>query len=106
MISTKGGNRSKERAKEMTEGQEIRATHEEVEEFVGKLRGFNDSLDPAGQAMLGTILDGAVAGESGGYAARVKFADQGGQKPWEDLVGWIEGQGEGETQGFLIKRGF
>lgn len=50
----------------MSEGQEIRASHEEVEEFVGKLRGFHDALDPAGQAMLGTILDGAVAGETGG----------------------------------------
>ena len=90
----------------MTEEQEVRATHEEVEEFVSKLRGFNDSLDPAGQAMLGTILDGAVDAESGGYALRVKLADQGGPKPWEDLIGWIEDQGEGETQGFLVKARF
>jgi hypothetical protein len=88
----------------MAEEQEIRATHEEVEQFVSKLQGFNDSLDPAGQAMLGTILDGALAAESGGYHVRVRFADQGGPKPWEDLVGWIESQGEGDTQGFGIKR--
>jgi hypothetical protein len=87
----------------MSEEQEVRATHEEVEQFVSKLRGFNDSLDPAGQAMLGTILDDAVAGESGGYATKVRFADQGGHKPWEDLVGWVEGQGDAETQGFASK---
>ena len=84
----------------MSEEQELRASHEEVEQFVSKLRAFNDSLDPAGQAMLGTILDGAVAGESGGYGTRLKPADQGGPKPWEDLVGWIESQGEEDTQGF------
>ena len=90
----------------MTEEQEIRASHEEVEGFVSKLRGFNDSLDPAEQAMLGTILDGAVDAESGGYATKVRFATQGGHKPWEDLVGWIENQGEGETQGFAVKARF
>jgi hypothetical protein len=90
----------------MSEEKELRATHEEVEEFVGKVRGFHDALDPAGQAMLGTILDGAVAGESAGYYVRVRFAAQGGPKPWEDLVGWVESQGEGETQGFLVRRNF
>jgi hypothetical protein len=91
----------------MSEEQEIRATHQEVEQFVSKLRSFHDSLDPAGQAMLGTILDSAVAAESGGYSMRIRWADQGGgPKPWEDLVGWIEDQGEGETQGFGIKRTF
>ena len=71
----------------MSEEREVRATHEEVEQFVSKLRGLNDSLDPAGQAMLGTVLDGAVAAESGGYAVKARFAAQGGAKPWEDLVG-------------------
>jgi hypothetical protein len=74
----------------MAEEQEIRASHEEVEQFVSKLRGFHGFLDPAGQAILGTILDGAVAGDTVGYFVWVRFADQGGQKPWEDLVGWIE----------------
>ncbi len=88
----------------MSEEQEVRASHQEVEQFVSKLRGFHDSLDPAGQAMLGTILDGAVAAESGGYATKVRFADQGGgPKPWEDLVGWIERQGEDDTQGFFVR---
>lgn len=90
----------------MSEAKEIRATHEEVEEFVSKLRGFHDSLDPAGQAMLGTILEGAVAAESGGYGLRINFRNQGGPKPWEDLVGWIESQGEGDTQGFAMRYSF
>ncbi len=87
----------------MAEEREVRASHEEVEQFVGKLKGFHDALDPVGQAMLGTILDGAAAGDTGGYYTRIKFASQGGQKPWEDLIGWIESQGEGETQGFLSR---
>ncbi len=56
--------------------------------------------------MLGTILDGAAAGDTGGYYSRVKFASQGGQKPWEDLIGWIESQGEGETQGFAARASY
>jgi hypothetical protein len=53
--------------------------------------------------MLGTILDSAVDAESGGYGMRIRLAAQGGSKPWEDLVGWMESQGEGETQGFAAK---
>ncbi len=90
----------------MSEEREVRASHEEVEQFVGKLRGFHDALDPGGQAMLGTILDGAAAGDTGGYYSRIKFADQGGQKPWEDLIGWIEKQGDDDTQGFGARAHF
>ena len=90
----------------MSGEQEVRATHEEVEEFVGRLKGFGDSLDPAGRAMLGTILDGAVAAESGGYGLRASFRTQGGPKPWEDLVGWIEEQSDEDTQGFCVKKSF
>jgi hypothetical protein len=36
--------------------QEIRATHEDVEHFVSKLKEFHSSLDESGQAMLGTVL--------------------------------------------------
>ena len=99
----------------MSEGQEIQASREEVEEFVGKLRGFHDSLDAAGQAMLGTILDGAVAGETGGYRFRYGFHDEepqeGGTQSesssgWNDLIGWIEEQGEEDTQGFRLRFGF
>jgi hypothetical protein len=85
----------------MAEQNEVRATHQEVEGFVQKLRDFHDQLDPAGQAMLGTILDGAVAGETGGFLWRHRSG--GGQEPWEDLVGWIEDQGEEDTQGFLAR---
>jgi hypothetical protein len=100
----------------MTEEQEIRASHEDVEQFVGKLRGFHDSLDPAGQAMLGTILDGAQGGDTGGYAFRFKrYEDPEGQQGgseeggtssvegWNDLIGWIEQQGEEDTQGFAYR---
>ena len=49
--------------------------------------------------MLDTILDSAQ-GETGGYMRR-----RGSEESWQDLVGWIEGQGEEDTQGFLkIKR--
>jgi hypothetical protein len=56
--------------------------------------------------MLGTILDSAVDAESGGYGMRIRLAAQGGSKPWEDLVGWMESQGEGETQGFAVRKTF
>ncbi len=97
----------------MSEGQEIRASHEEVEEFVGTLKGFHDALDESGQAMLGTILDGAVAGETGGYRLRFGFRYEDPQERdteqpesssgWNDLIGWIEEQGEDDTQGFIMR---
>ncbi len=94
----------------MTEMGEVRASHDEVEAFVGKLREFHGSLDESGQAMLGTILEGAQAGDTGGYASRwgrygggpEDSASEGGAsvEGWNDLVGWIEEQGEDDTQGF------
>ncbi len=90
----------------MSEEKEVRATHQEVEQFVAKLSDFHGSLGESEQAMLGTILDGAVAGESGGYLVKARFADQGGPKPWEDLVGWMESQGGEDTQGFVARRTF
>ena len=51
----------------MTESSEVRASHDEVEAFVGKLREFHGFLDESGQAMLGTILEGAQQGETGGF---------------------------------------
>ena len=85
---------------------EVRASHEEVEGFVVKLRDFHGSLDESGQAMLVTILEGAQGGETGGY--RKKFHRSGEDQPeaWQDLVGWIEEQGEEDTQGFAFRRGF
>jgi len=95
----------------MAEGQETRATHEEVEAFVGKLREFHGSLDESGQAMLGTILEGAQQGETGGYGIRRWFREDPAEESsgsesssgWNDLIGWIEEQGEDDTQGFAVK---
>jgi hypothetical protein len=81
--------------------QEIRATHEEVEGFVGKLRDFHGSLGESEQAMLETIVQSAQSQDTGAYGLRVKFSSQGGG--WEDLVGWMESQGEEDTQGFIIR---
>ena len=97
----------------MSEGQEIQASREEVEEFVGKLKSFHGELDPAEQAMLGTILDGAVAGETGAYrvklGGRYEGKDEGSSSEsssgWNDLIGWIEEQGEEDTQGFRFRYG-
>ncbi len=97
----------------MAENQEIGANREEVDAFVGKLRGFHEELDPAGRAMLGTILEAAQGGETGGY--RYRWGRYGGPEEgsseqessssgWNDLVGWIEEQGEDDTQGFRIAR--
>jgi hypothetical protein len=85
----------------MSEEKEVRATHQEVEEFVGKLRGFHDSLDPAGQAMLETIVQSAQSQDTGGYTVRRTFSSQGGG--WEDLVGWIEQGSDEDTQGFAAR---
>ena len=96
----------------MTEHNEVRASHEEVEAFVGQLREFHGSLDESGRAMLGTILEGAQQGETGGYLrARRRYDDATAEEStgsesssgWNDLIGWIEEQGEEDTQGFLIR---
>jgi hypothetical protein len=92
----------------MTEQNEVRAGHEEVEEFVGKLKEFHGSLDQPGQEMLSTILESAQGGETGGYQRirrRYDDATEGGSEQesssgWNDLIGWIEEQGEEDTQGF------
>jgi hypothetical protein len=89
---------------EMSEEQEIRASHEEVEGFVGKLREFHTSLSNSERAMLETVLEGAQGEETGGYLVRRTFSSQGGG--WEDLVGWVESQGGEDTQGFTVRRSF
>ncbi len=97
----------------MAENQEIRASREEVEAFVGKLRGFHGSLGESERAMMGTILEAAQAGETGGYGFRRIFRygepEEGGgsessAEGWNDLIGWIEGQGEDDAQGFEGRR--
>jgi hypothetical protein len=87
----------------MTEEQEVRATHEEVEGFVSKLRDFHNSLDAPGQAMLVTILESAQGAETGAYGWRIPPYSGGGPQPWEDLIGWIESQGDEKTQGFGMR---
>ena len=82
-----------------------------MEAFVGKLKGFHASLEESGQAMLGTILESAQGGETAGYRrARKRYgeAEEGGSEQesssgWNDLIGWIEEQGEEDTQGFAFK---
>ncbi len=93
----------------MTESGEVRASHEEVEGFVMKLKEFHGSLGESEQAMLATILEGAQTGDTGGYAikkGRYGTPDEGSTSEsssgWNDLVGWIEEQGEEDTQGFGI----
>jgi hypothetical protein len=84
------------------EQQEIRASHEEVEGFVEKLRDFHGSLGETEQTMLETIVHSAQSQDTAAYGIKRGFSSQGGG--WEDLVGWIEEQGE-DTQGFAYKRG-
>jgi hypothetical protein len=55
-------------SRDMTEEQEVRASREEVEGFVSKLKDFHGSLSEFEQAMLETILDSAQ-GETGGYGS-------------------------------------
>jgi len=87
----------------MAEEQDVRATHEEVEAFVGKLKEFHSSLDDSGQAMLGTIMDSAQGGETGGYKKPWRRSGEESEQAWNDLVGWIEEQDGEDTQGFIGK---
>jgi hypothetical protein len=96
----------------MTQEQDVRASHEEVEAFVGKLKGFYGGLpSSAERAMLESILQSAQGGETGGYAikkSRYGSPDEGGSSEsgaegWNDLVGWIEEQADEDTQGFYLK---
>ncbi len=80
---------------------EVRASHEEVEGFVRTLRDLHGSLSEPKQAMMDTILD-CAQGDTGGYNIRRERPEEA----WDDLVGWIEGQGgEGETGTYTIRRG-
>ena len=86
-------------SRDMTEEQEVRASREEVEGFVSKLKDFHGSLSESEQAMLDTILDSAQ-GETGGYRRHRR----GDDASWNEMVGWIEEQGEEDTQGFRRSR--
>jgi hypothetical protein len=83
--------------------QEVRASHEEVEGFVRKLRDFYSSLDEREQAMMDAVLDSAQ-GETSGYR-RMRRSGEDQPETWQDLVGWIEEQGEEDTQGFIRRAG-
>ncbi len=87
----------------MAEEQEVRATHEEVEGFVMKLRDFHGSLGESEQAMMDAVLDSAQGGETGGYGRRTPRSGEGSEESWNDLIGWIEEQGEEDTQGFGMR---
>ena len=78
----------------MGEQNEIRASRDEVEEFVGKLRGFHDSIGQHEQAMLETILESAL-GETGGYLGS-RFASD---EAWNELVGLLV---DDDAQGFTF----
>jgi hypothetical protein len=47
------------------------------------------------------MLEGVHGEETGRNLVKARFSSQGGG--WEDLVGWIETQGEEDTQGFVIR---
>ncbi len=92
-----------ERKRTMAESGEERASHEEVEAFVGKLREFHGSLSENEQGMMDEVLDSAQGGETAGYRRRQPRSGEGSEESWNDLVGWIEDQGDDDTQGFRIK---
>ena len=87
----------------MTEGNEVRASHEEVEGFVMKLKEFHGSLDESGQAMLTTILEGAQQGDTGGYGKGTPRFE--GPEGREDLIGRNQEQGGEGTQGITFGSG-
>jgi Rad3-related DNA helicase len=94
--------RAKERRRIiMAAEQEIRATHEEVEAFVRKLRDFHGSLGDSEQAMLESVLD-TTRGEVGGYGMYKRSGVS--EESWDDLVGWLEDQGGEYTEGFRWTR--
>ena len=56
---------------------------------MGKLRQFHSSLDESGQAMLGTILEGAQAGDTGGYAVKCRrYGTPDDESSSESSAGW------------------
>jgi hypothetical protein len=79
---------------------EARASHEEVESFVARLREFHTSLPEGERTMMDTILDSAQGGETGGYRVRRRSGED--ERAWQELVGWIEEQGDEDAQGFYF----
>ena len=54
--------------------------------------------------MFGTILESAQGGETGGYQRIRRRSGEDQPEAWQELVGWIEEQGEEDTQGFQKTR--
>jgi hypothetical protein len=55
------------------------------------------------QAMMATILDSAQGGETGAYRVRRSRSGEDQPEAGQELVGWIEEQGEEDTQGFRVR---
>jgi len=55
-----------------------------------------------GSEMILAILDSAQGGETGGYR-KMRRSGEDQPEAWEELVGWIEEQGEEDTQGFVVR---
>ena len=53
---------------------------------------------------MDTILDSAQGGETGGYGRRFLRSGEDQPEAWQDLIGWIEEQGEEDTQGFMYRK--
>jgi hypothetical protein len=60
---------------------EVRASHEEVEGFIGTLMDLHGSLSESKQAMMDTILE-CAQGDTGGYKIRRERPEEA----WNDLV--------------------
>ena len=96
----------------MGEENEAKASHEDVRESVGELKGFRGTLKPLHRHALVAILEGNPAGDRGGDGARIRRygGPSGGvsgsrAEGWDDPNGRIEGQGEEDTRGFAVRLG-
>jgi hypothetical protein len=85
----------------MAAEQEIRASKEEVEGFVAKLKEFYGSLNEAEQTMLVAILDGAQrGGDFGDYIWTDRYGGSMAQG-WSDTVEYF--LEDDESAGFSLK---
>jgi hypothetical protein len=84
----------------MAAEQEIRASKEEVEDFVAKLKEFHGTLNEVEQAMLETILEGARLGDD--FGDHIWFHHYGGDTGhgWSGIVEYL--LEDDESEGFFI----
>ena len=86
---------------DMAAEQEIRASKEEVEGFVAKLKEFYGSLNEAEQTMLVAILDGAQrGGDFGDYIWTDRYSGSMAEG-WSDTVAYF--LEDDESAGFSVK---